>query len=102
MHTGYFRPTASPPPPAIQELCAIIRVLPPQDSKPLPSRFLYDSVISKHIHIMIMQSNNSCNVTNLETAIHLNLCVSTSYFRMKFVLFLKVLMLEVCENNDIT
>ncbi|KAL9344263.1 hypothetical protein Peur_061938 [Populus x canadensis] len=32
MHTGYFRPTASPPPPAIQELCATIRVLPPQDS----------------------------------------------------------------------
>ena len=42
------------------------------------------------------------NVSNLEIAIHLNLCVSTSYFRMKFVLFLKVLMLEVCENNDIT
>ncbi|XP_010999698.1 PREDICTED: DEAD-box ATP-dependent RNA helicase 42-like isoform X3 [Populus euphratica] len=32
MHTGYFRPTASPPPPAIQELCATIRVLPSQDS----------------------------------------------------------------------
>eukprot|EP00258_Populus_trichocarpa_P032083 XP_024448102.1 uncharacterized protein LOC7484105 isoform X1 [Populus trichocarpa] len=32
MHTGYFCPTASPPPPAIQELCATIRVLPPQDS----------------------------------------------------------------------
>ncbi|CAK7328566.1 unnamed protein product [Dovyalis caffra] len=32
MHTGYCRPTASPPPPAIQELCATIRVLPPQDS----------------------------------------------------------------------
>ncbi|XP_010999691.1 PREDICTED: U1 small nuclear ribonucleoprotein 70 kDa-like isoform X3 [Populus euphratica] len=32
MHTGYFRPTASPPPPAIQELCATVRVLPPQDS----------------------------------------------------------------------
>ncbi|XP_048233090.1 zinc finger CCCH domain-containing protein 13 isoform X1 [Ricinus communis] len=31
MHTGYFRPTASPPP-AIQELRATIRVLPPQDS----------------------------------------------------------------------
>jgi hypothetical protein len=60
MHTGYFRPTASPPPPAIQELCATIRVLPPQDSKPLLSRLLYDAAISKHIHIMIMQSNNSC------------------------------------------
>lgn len=32
MHTGYCRPTASPPPLAIQELCATIRVLPPQDS----------------------------------------------------------------------
>lgn len=31
MHTGYCRPTASPPPAAIQELCAVIRVLPPQD-----------------------------------------------------------------------
>ncbi|XVE80175.1 hypothetical protein DITRI_Ditri14bG0118700 [Diplodiscus trichospermus] len=31
MHTGYCRPTASPPPPAIQELRATIRVLPPQD-----------------------------------------------------------------------
>uniref|UniRef100_A0A7N0RBB6 Uncharacterized protein n=1 Tax=Kalanchoe fedtschenkoi TaxID=63787 RepID=A0A7N0RBB6_KALFE len=30
MHTGYCRPTASPPPPAILELCAIVRVLPPQ------------------------------------------------------------------------
>ncbi|CAN1342672.1 hypothetical protein LINPERPRIM_LOCUS39536 [Linum perenne] len=32
MHTGYCRPTASPPPPAIQELRATIRVLAPQDS----------------------------------------------------------------------
>ncbi|XP_038706491.1 uncharacterized protein LOC120002019 isoform X3 [Tripterygium wilfordii] len=32
MHTGYCRPTASPPPGAIQELRAMIRVLPPQDS----------------------------------------------------------------------
>ncbi|XP_010521654.1 PREDICTED: zinc finger CCCH domain-containing protein 13 [Tarenaya hassleriana] len=31
MHTGYCRPTASPPPPAIQELRATIRVLPSQD-----------------------------------------------------------------------
>ncbi|KAK9046541.1 hypothetical protein V6N11_052428 [Hibiscus sabdariffa] len=31
MHTGYCRPTASPPPSAIQELRATIRVLPPQD-----------------------------------------------------------------------
>ncbi|XP_062158865.1 uncharacterized protein LOC133866374 [Alnus glutinosa] len=31
MHTGYCRPTASPPPPAILELRATIRVLPPQD-----------------------------------------------------------------------
>lgn len=31
MHTGYCRPTASPPPPAIQELRATICVLPPQD-----------------------------------------------------------------------
>ena len=31
MHTGYCRPTASPPPTAIQELRATIRVLPPQD-----------------------------------------------------------------------
>ncbi|KAI4347425.1 hypothetical protein L6164_008240 [Bauhinia variegata] len=31
MHTGYCRPTASPPPAAIQELLATIRVLPPQD-----------------------------------------------------------------------
>ncbi|KGN62230.1 zinc finger CCCH domain-containing protein 13 [Cucumis sativus] len=31
MHTGYCRLTASPPPPAIQELRATIRVLPPQD-----------------------------------------------------------------------
>lgn len=31
MHTGYCRPTASPPPPAIQELRATIRVLPPLD-----------------------------------------------------------------------
>ncbi|KAJ0962229.1 hypothetical protein J5N97_030057 [Dioscorea zingiberensis] len=31
MHTGYCRPTASPPPSAIQELQAIVRVLPPQD-----------------------------------------------------------------------
>ncbi|XP_031099053.1 uncharacterized protein LOC116003010 [Ipomoea triloba] len=32
MHTGYCRPTASPPPPTILELCATIRVLPPQES----------------------------------------------------------------------
>ncbi|KAH7659701.1 Histone deacetylation protein Rxt3 protein [Dioscorea alata] len=31
MHTGYCRPTASPPPSAIQELRATVRVLPPQD-----------------------------------------------------------------------
>lgn len=31
MHTGYCRPTASPPPSATQELRANIRVLPPQD-----------------------------------------------------------------------
>ncbi|XP_019452366.1 PREDICTED: uncharacterized protein LOC109354365 [Lupinus angustifolius] len=31
MHTGYCRPTASPPPAAIQELRATIRVLPSQD-----------------------------------------------------------------------
>ncbi|CAM8997194.1 unnamed protein product [Rhodiola kirilowii] len=31
MHTGYCRPTASPPPPAILELCATVRVLPPQE-----------------------------------------------------------------------
>ncbi|KAF9602131.1 hypothetical protein IFM89_025176 [Coptis chinensis] len=31
MHTGYCRPTASPPPSAIQELRATIRVMPPQD-----------------------------------------------------------------------
>ncbi|KAG5528692.1 hypothetical protein RHGRI_029384 [Rhododendron griersonianum] len=31
MHTGFCRPTASPPPPAIQELRATVRVLPPQD-----------------------------------------------------------------------
>ncbi|KAL1294521.1 hypothetical protein AAHE18_19G147100 [Arachis hypogaea] len=31
MHTGYCRPTASPPHAAIQELRATIRVLPPQD-----------------------------------------------------------------------
>ncbi|KAK2456315.1 zinc finger CCCH domain protein [Trifolium repens] len=32
MHTGYCRPTTSPPPAAaIQELCATIRVLPPKD-----------------------------------------------------------------------
>ncbi|GFY86423.1 zinc finger CCCH domain protein [Actinidia rufa] len=31
MHTGYCRPTASPPPPAVQELQATVRVLPPQD-----------------------------------------------------------------------
>ncbi|KAL5715760.1 hypothetical protein ACHQM5_017536 [Ranunculus cassubicifolius] len=32
MHSGYCRPTASPPPSAIQELRATIRVLPPQQS----------------------------------------------------------------------
>ncbi|XP_021772674.1 uncharacterized protein LOC110736687 [Chenopodium quinoa] len=32
MHTGYCRPTASPPPTPIQELRATIRILPPQDS----------------------------------------------------------------------
>ncbi|KAJ4883207.1 Histone deacetylation protein Rxt3 [Raphanus sativus] len=31
MHTGYCRPTASPPPPTLQELSATIRVLPSQD-----------------------------------------------------------------------
>ncbi|XP_020206900.1 uncharacterized protein LOC109791943 [Cajanus cajan] len=31
MHTGYCRPTASPPPMAVQELRTTIRVLPPQD-----------------------------------------------------------------------
>ncbi|KAF8046982.1 hypothetical protein N665_3277s0001 [Sinapis alba] len=31
MHTGYCRPTASPPPPTMQELRAAIRVLPSQD-----------------------------------------------------------------------
>ncbi|XP_008800926.2 CWF19-like protein 2 [Phoenix dactylifera] len=32
MHTGYCCPTSSPPPPAIQELRATVRILPPQDS----------------------------------------------------------------------
>uniref|UniRef100_A0ACD5ZAB9 Uncharacterized protein n=1 Tax=Avena sativa TaxID=4498 RepID=A0ACD5ZAB9_AVESA len=32
MHTGYCSPTSSPPPSAIQELRAIVSVLPPQDS----------------------------------------------------------------------
>lgn len=32
MHTGYYRPTASPPPPSIQDMRATIRVLAPQDS----------------------------------------------------------------------
>ncbi|XP_047082703.1 uncharacterized protein LOC124693270 isoform X2 [Lolium rigidum] len=32
MHTGYCSPTSSPPPSAIQELRATVRVLPPQDS----------------------------------------------------------------------
>ncbi|KAM0877224.1 hypothetical protein ACQ4PT_035632 [Festuca glaucescens] len=32
MHTGYCSPTSSPPPSAIQELRASVRVLPPQDS----------------------------------------------------------------------
>ncbi|CAF2355240.1 unnamed protein product [Brassica napus] len=31
MHTGYCRPTSSPPPPTLQELRATIRVLPSQD-----------------------------------------------------------------------
>ncbi|XP_057491869.1 uncharacterized protein LOC130777489 [Actinidia eriantha] len=31
MHTGYCRPAASPPLPAVQELQATVRVLPPQD-----------------------------------------------------------------------
>ncbi|KAK2389067.1 hypothetical protein P8452_26860 [Trifolium repens] len=31
MHTGYCRPTASPPPAAIQELRVTIRVLPSKD-----------------------------------------------------------------------
>lgn len=34
MHTGYCRPTASPPPPSAQELRATIRVLPPQEGMP--------------------------------------------------------------------
>jgi hypothetical protein len=33
MHTGYCSPTSSPPPSAIQELRATVRVLPPQESK---------------------------------------------------------------------
>ncbi|AQK52177.1 hypothetical protein ZEAMMB73_Zm00001d050244 [Zea mays] len=32
MHTGYCSPTSSPPPSAIQELRATVRVLPPQES----------------------------------------------------------------------
>lgn len=39
MHTGYCRPTASPPPSAIQELRAVIRVLPPQDCKSVSNIF---------------------------------------------------------------
>ena len=33
MHTGYCKPTPSPPPAAIQELRVTIRILPSQESK---------------------------------------------------------------------
>lgn len=39
MHTGYCRPTASPPPMAIQELRVTVRVLPPQDCMSLQRVF---------------------------------------------------------------
>jgi len=41
MHTGYCRPTASPPPMAIQELRVTVRVLPPQDCMSLQLVFTY-------------------------------------------------------------
>lgn len=44
MHTGYCRPTASPPPPAILELRATIRVLPPQDCKSMFNSILLSCV----------------------------------------------------------
>jgi hypothetical protein len=33
MHTGFYLPAASPPPPAIFELRAFVRPLPPQDGE---------------------------------------------------------------------
>lgn len=41
MHTGYCRPTASPPPMAIQELRVTVRVLPPQDCMSLQLVFTF-------------------------------------------------------------
>lgn len=43
MHTGYCRPTASPPHAAIQELRATVRVLPPQDCMSLQHAFNFIS-----------------------------------------------------------
>lgn len=49
MHTGYCRPTASPPHAAIQELRATVRVLPPQDCMSLQPLILSQNhcVLSK-------------------------------------------------------
>lgn len=51
MHTGYCRPTASPPHAAIQELRATVRVLPPQDCMSLQPLILSQNhcVLSKII-----------------------------------------------------
>lgn len=39
MHLGYCRTTASPPPSALQELRAVIRLLPPQKCKSIIIEF---------------------------------------------------------------
>ncbi|CAN1342668.1 hypothetical protein LINPERPRIM_LOCUS39536 [Linum perenne] len=57
MHTGYCRPTASPPPPAIQELRATIRVLAPQDTHVLG----YTSMLRNNVRSRAWGAGIACS-----------------------------------------
>lgn len=62
MHTGYCRPTASPPPPAIQELRATIRVLPPQDCEFDSNFILFIRYCLENISKMFFQPRHCVSI----------------------------------------
>ncbi|CAI0430963.1 unnamed protein product [Linum tenue] len=67
MHTGYCRPSASPPPPAIQDLRATIRVLPPQDtgfdclSNNVPNILGYTSMLRNNVRSRAWGAGIGCS-----------------------------------------
>lgn len=53
MHTGYCRSTSSPPPPALHELCATLRLLPPQE--------YYSSTLRNNVRSRAWGASSGCS-----------------------------------------